>query len=335
MGSHTEPCPDAAAVYFSNGDGSFARPFPCHDHRNTPMSPAAETPAPDAKDQAQRFLFENADIRGEFAQLDLAYREVITTHQYPGGVRRLLGEFLAAAVLLSTNLKFEGKLVLQVRSEGQIPLLMVECDHTLQVRGIARGAQQATSDDNDLLLHNGQLAITLDPTNGQRYQGIVPLQRGSLAQSLDNYFEQSEQLKTRIWLAADGEHAGGLLLQQLPAQVTAADADRQQQWEHLCALAATVQDAELLGLDSEQLLYRLFHEDPVRVFEPSRISFHCSCSRERTHNALRALHPTEILELLEERGCIIMDCEFCNQGYRFERNDLADLLDGDGTRTLH
>jgi molecular chaperone Hsp33 len=299
------------------------------------MSPTAEKTEPNTGDSAQRFLFQNADIRGELAQLNTAYREILAIHQYADGVSRLLGEFLAASVLLSTNLKFEGKLVLQVRSEGQIPLLMVECDHTLQVRGIARGAEQATSDNNDLLLHKGQLAITIDPTNGQRYQGIVPLQQGSLAQSLDNYFEQSEQLKTRIWLTADGERAAGLLLQQLPAQVTPDDTDRRQQWEHTCALAATLQSPELLSLNSEQLLYRLYHEDPVRVFEPSGVRFHCTCSRERTRNALSTLTPTEILEILEEQGCITMECEFCNQGYRFERNDLDELLEGYMARILH
>ena len=171
--------------------------------------------------------------------------------------------------------------------------------------------------------------------NGQRYQGIVPLQEGSLAHSLDNYFEQSEQLKTRIWLTADGQSAAGLLLQQLPAQVTRDDTDRLQQWEHVCALAATVNTPELLSLDARQLLSRLYTGDPVRGFEPSHIRFHCTCSRERTRNALSTLNPAEIMDMLEELGSITMDCEFCNQGYRFERNDLTDLLQGHLTRTLH
>ena len=299
------------------------------------MNSTADTPQPDTGDRSQRFLFEQADIRGESAHLDSAYREILAIHQYAVGVSRLLGEFLAAAVLLSSNLKFEGKLILQVRSEGQIPLLMVECDDTLQVRGIARGAELATSEDFDVLLHNGQLAITIDPTRGQRYQGIVPLQEGSLARSLDNYFKQSEQLNTRIWLAADGQRASGLLLQQLPSQISPDEAQRQQQWEHVCALGATVTATELLALDGEQLLYRLFHDDPVRLFEPCGARFHCSCSRERTRNALSTLRSTEILELLEDLGSITMDCEFCNQEYRFERDDLADLVEGDVTKILH
>ncbi len=296
--------------------------------------PVNET-APEAGDSSRRFLFEHADIRGERAQLDAAYREILAIHQYADGVARLLGEFLAAAVLLSSNLKFEGKLVLQARSEGQIPLLMAECDDTLQVRGIARGAEQATSDNFDLLLRNGQLAITIDPTGGQRYQGIVPLQEGSLALSLDSYFQRSEQLNTRIWLAADGQRASGLLLQQLPSQVKPANEQRQQHWDHVCALAATAKDSEMLALTDETFLYRLYHEDPLRLFAPRAVKFRCSCSRERTRNALSALDPAEILDLLEEQGSISMECEFCNQAYHFERNDLADLLESDHGKTLH
>jgi len=292
-------------------------------------------PGPDHGDTSLRCLFEDADIRGETVHLDAAYREILSIHEYAPGVNRLLGEFLAAAVLLSTNLKYEGRLILQVRSEGQIPLLMVECDHLLQVRAIARGAQEATSDDNAQLLTNGQLAITIDPSSGQRYQGIVPLVEDSLAHSLDAYFEQSEQLKSRLWLAADGDRAAGLLLQQLPSQVTPDDTERLQQWEHACSLAATVRDEELLQLRAEELLYRLYHEDAVRVFQPAPVSFRCSCSRERTRNALASLDPGEVEELLEELGSIIMDCEFCNQQYRFTREDLGDILPGDESRTLH
>ena len=292
-------------------------------------------PGPDHGDTSLRCLFEDADIRGETVHLDAAYREILSIHEYAPGVNRLLGEFLAAAVLLSTNLKYEGRLILQVRSEGQIPLLMVECDHLLQVRAIARGAQEATSDDNAQLLTNGQLAITIDPSSGQRYQGIVPLVEDSLAHSLDAYFEQSEQLKSRLWLAADGDRAAGLLLQQLPSQVTQDDTERLQQWEHACSLAATVRDEELLQLRAEELLYRLYHEDAVRVFQPAPVSFRCSCSRERTRNALASLDPGEVEELLEELGSITMDCEFCNQQYRFAREDLGDILPGDESRTLH
>ena len=293
------------------------------------------TEIPPSSDGTRRFLFEDADIRGEIVHLDSAYREIIAIHQYPLAVSRLLGEFLAAAVLLSTNLKFEGTLILQVRSEGEIPLLMVECDHRLRVRGIARGAEHATSDNNDQLLKGGQLAITIDPAHGQRYQGIVPLEQGSLSNSLDGYFKRSEQLNTRVWLAADGHRAAGLLLQQLPALITTDDDERAQQWEHVYSLASTVTDCELRELESEQLLYQLYNEDRVRLFEPSDVSFNCSCSRERTHNALLTLNPADIEELLEELGSITMDCEFCNQHYQYSRSDLANILGDDEAKILH
>jgi len=286
-------------------------------------------------DRSQRFLFEHADIRGESVHLDSSYLELLNIHQYAHGVSRLLGEILAAAVLLSANLKFKGRLILQVRSEGELPLLMAECNHDLQVRGIARGAEQATATADEQLLHNGHMVVTIDPVHGQRYQGIVPLLRGSLAQSLDAYFAQSEQLKTRIWLAADNQRAGGFLLQQLPAQITRDETLRLEQWNWACTSTATVQNEELLALSSERLLYRLFHEEPIRLFEPSPIRFHCTCSRERTRNALRLLDPQDVAELLDELGSISMECEFCSQAYCFHRTDLTDILPENLSKTLH
>ena len=286
-------------------------------------------------DYSQRFLFEDADIRGESVRLHQAYREILAAHQYAPGVSRLLGEFLAAAVLLSGNLKFEGKLILQARSEGQIPLLMAECSQELAIRAIARGAEQATAERFEQLLTDGQLVITVDPDKGQRYQGIVPLANDSLARSLDAYFTQSEQLGTRLWLAADGERAAGLLLQQLPAEQVAETDERAAQWENACTLAATTQDQELLTLSTPDLLHRLYHQQPVRLFDPRPVAFQCSCSRERTQNALSALPQADVIDLLEELGSVTMDCEFCNQQYRFTREDLADLLGDDRDRTLH
>lgn len=282
-----------------------------------------------------RFIFEQTDVRGETVHLDKSFGEIVTIHQYAPSVSLLLGEFLAAAVLLSTTLKFDGKLILQVRSEGQIPLLMVECTSNREIRAIARGAEQATSDNFEFLLAEGQLAVTIDPDNGERYQGIVPLRGGSLATSLDAYFAQSEQLQTRVWLAADEHRAAGMLLQQLPTQVVSNEEDRQAQWEHACTLAQTLTKDELLELKAEQILHRLYHEDPLRVFPAAQVVFSCSCSSERTLSALASLGRVEIMDILDEQGSIAMDCEFCNQQYVYCQEDLQPLLDGDETRTLH
>lgn len=302
---------------------------------NRAMTDTASVLPPSATDCARRFLFEEADVRGETVHLDAAYRDILAIHQYAPGVSRLLGEFLAAAVLLASNLKFEGKLTLQARSGGEVPLLMAECDDQLRIRGIARGAEHATATDNEQLLRDGQLAITIDPIRGQRYQGVVVLEDGALAASLDAYFEQSEQLRTRIWLAADGARAAGLLLQQLPAQLTRETDARLEQWDRFSSLAATVDERELVELDAQALLYRLYHDEKVRLFDPAGVEFHCSCSEERSRNALSALQPAEIEDILQESGVVTVDCEFCNQQYRFGREDLGALLGGGGSKTLH
>ncbi len=280
----------------------------------------------------RKFIFEEADIRGEIVHLDSAYREILAIHAYPGGVSRLLGEFLAASVLLSTTIKFEGRLILQAQGGGEIPLLMAECSNDLDVRAIARGAEGAISTEFEQLLGSGHLAITIDPYEGQRYQGIVSLDGGSLATCIENYFENSEQLPTRLWLDSDGSVAAGLLLQQLPEQVTREQSLRDEQWEHACTLAETVTGEEVIELDQESLLYRLFHEDKVRLFEGLTVRFACSCSRERCHNALMSIGPTELVKLLEEEGEVKMDCEFCNEQYSFNRSDfeaqLGDMTSG-------
>ena len=311
------------------------RPASCESITIPPMTTSDAAPATVTGDISRRFLFDNADIRGETVHLDQALADILATHQYAPGVQALLGEFLAAAVLLSTTLKFEGKLVLQARSEGQVPLLMAECNDQLEVRAIARGAQEATSDRFDQLLTNGHLAITMEPLSGSRYQGIVPLIQDSLAHSLDAYFQQSEQLSTRFWLAADGHRAAGLLMQQLPAQLERDPTARSQHWEHQCTLAATIQPEELLNLPAERMLYRLFHQEPVRLFEPRDVRFRCSCSRERSLNALSALSAADIQELLQEQGQVTMDCEFCNQRYEFGPRELGDLPAAGNDPILH
>ncbi len=277
-------------------------------------------------DISQRYIFENADLRGEIVQLEKSYQDLLALHEYAPGVKALLGEFLAASVLLSTTLKFDGKLILQARSEGEIPLLMVECSSDLGIRGIARGAQSATSLGFDQLLESGHLAITIEPNNGKRYQGIVPLEGNSLSTCLDAYFEQSEQLQTRLWLSTDGNRAAGMLLQQLPSQLVMDLGQRTQQWEHCGALAQTISDEELLQLPPQEILRRLFAQEPVRLFDPLPVRFQCTCSRERTLAALKSLGAEEVESILQEQGSVTMDCEFCNARYQFQREDLSDLV---------
>jgi molecular chaperone Hsp33 len=286
-------------------------------------------------DITRKFIFDAADIRGETVDLRQTCSDIFANHQYAPSVERLLGEFIGAVTLLSTTIKFDGLLTLQARSEGEIPVIMAECSHDQKVRAIARGAEEARTEEFQQLLTNGQLAITISPTNGKAYQSIVPLEGRNLAECLENYFLQSEQLATKIWLASNQTDCGGLLLQQLPVQINSSIDHREEQWQHVCQLANTIQPQELLELDSAQLLMRLFHQDKVHIFKPKAVKFQCSCNRERSSSALAALPPAELEEMLLEQGKISINCEFCNHHYLFDRRQLSPLLGENISTQIH
>jgi molecular chaperone Hsp33 len=276
-------------------------------------------------DTLLRFIFDTTDIRGEWVQLERAYQETLANHHHAPGVRRLIGQFLAAASLLGATLKFEGSIILQARSNGAVPLIMAEAGSDGSLRAIVRGAERALGEDFRTLVGDGTLALTIDPVGGQRYQGIVALDGDSLAVCLENYFAQSEQLPTRIWLAADDRRAAGLFLQELPSRADAAV--RAGQWRHLLVLADTDTDAELLALDGDTLLHRLFHQEPLRPLRRDALHFRCSCSRARTEAMLVSLGRGELEQILAEQGAISVNCEFCNQHYRFDAAAVAALFE--------
>ena len=286
-------------------------------------------------DFSQRFLFDDSDVRGELVALNESYQHVLAKHDYPLVVTQLLGELMAAAALLVGTLKFDGLLVLQARSSGAVPLLMVECSSARELRGIARyeSAQLGELATLTELMPEGVLAITVEPNQGQRYQGIVDLDGVDLAACLTNYFMTSEQLATRFWLHADGRRARGLLLQQLPADRLLDTDERQENWLHLLTLANTLSAEELLALDNETILHRLYHEEALRLFEPSELIFRCSCSRERSGNALVSLGQDDAEQLvIEQGGAVVIDCQFCNERYSFDATDVAQLFAGGGSQ---
>lgn len=286
-------------------------------------------------DFSQRFLFDDNDVRGELVALEDSYREVLAKHAYPEPVARLLGQMLAAAALLAGNLKFEGLLVLQARSSGPVPLMMVECSSDREVRGIARYQAEQVEADAGLrdLMPEGVLALTIDPLEGQRYQGIVALDGATLAECLGSYFATSEQLPTRFWLEADGQRARGMLLQALPADRQRDPEERQAVWEHVTTLADTLRAEELLTLDNETLLHRLYHQERLRLFDARALQFRCSCSRERSARALVSLGEADAQRLLvEEGGAVSIDCQFCNHRYAFDAADIAQLFAGGGSQ---
>ncbi|AOE63307.1 Hsp33 family molecular chaperone HslO [Pseudomonas corrugata] len=290
------------------------------------------TDLPD-NDCTQRFIFDDIDARGELVALERSYAEVLAKHPYPEPVAQLLGELMAAASLLIGTLKFDGLLILQARSEGPVPMLMIECSSEREIRGLARYhadqiAPGATLAD---LMPDGVLALTVDPTHGKRYQGIVDLDGASLAECFTNYFVMSQQTNTRFWLYADGRRARGLLLQQLPVDRIRDPEEREASWQHITALASTLSADELLSLDNETVLHRLYHEEVVRLFDELPLRFQCSCSRERSGNALVSLGLEDAQQLvIEHGGAIEIDCQFCNERYLFDGADVAQLFAGAG-----
>jgi len=280
-------------------------------------------------DQFQRFLFEDSQVRGAWVRLNKSYTEIGGQAPYPESVRRALGESLVASVLMSSTLKFEGTLSLQAQGDGPVSTLMAECSHDRFIRGIARYDEHAVTEEGlQSLLGEGRMAITISPDQGQRYQGVVPREEPDLAGCLKDYFERSEQIPTSFYLFADEHGSAGLMLQRLPGNT---DQD-QDLWNRLNHLASTVEAEELLTLDSETLLHRLFHEETVRLFDAEPVAFRCSCSRERKLGALEAIGKEECYDILEEQGSIKMDCQFCHAHYRFDRNDIDHLFTG---HTLH
>lgn len=273
-------------------------------------------------DDSYRFLFEDADIRGETVILDNVLKDLIATQSYGPGTQKLLGEFAAATVVISNNLKFDGRVVLQGRSDGPISLVMVECSSDGDIRGIARGELEAPEGPMKTHLPNGVLTLTIEPEVGQRYQGIIAVQRDELADVLSDYFEQSEQLATKFWLSTRAGSSAGLMLQQLPKQLVKDEDERLDQWQTLCALADTVTPDELIDTDTDHLLFKLFNEWDVKRFEPKRIRFSCNCSQDRSLNAIRLLPKHEITELFKEQQTVTMNCEMCGDSYHFTHNDV-------------
>lgn len=274
-------------------------------------------------DTLQRFLFDGTDVRGELVHLDASWRAVLERHPYPATVLSLLGEALAATVLLTGTLKFAGALIVQVQGTGPLRTLVAQATHGRTIRGLARWEGEVPAGDLTRVFGPGRLVLTLEPEGGERYQGVVPLEGANLAHALEGYFGASEQLATRLWLAATPERAVGLMLQQLPGHSAEGD-----DWTRVVTLADTLRPAELIDLPSETLLHRLFHEENLRLFEPEPVAFRCTCSRGRIEETLRTLGQDEVESILEDQGVIEVNCEFCNRAYQWDRVDARALFAG-------
>ena len=282
-------------------------------------------------DYSQRFLFENSHIRGERIHLSDSLETALATHSYPESIRILLGELSAIALLLSSSLKYSGTFSLQARSEGPISLLMVECTDQQHFRAVARYSKDASFDHTSLavLLPNGQLLINAASTKGKQYQSIVALNKDTLADCFTAYFHHSEQLPTKIWLACDGQKASGLLLQSLPVTQDIANHEAQQkeasEWEHALIITDTVKTDELLTLSNPALLYRLFNEDDIRLFDQKPVTYQCTCSRERIAQSLISLGKQELTEMGKDNHPVEIQCQFCNKQYMYSPDNIQQL----------
>jgi molecular chaperone Hsp33 len=284
-------------------------------------------------DVIRRFSFTGAPIRGQWVRLEQTLAVLFSHQPYPRAVRTVLAELLGVASLLADGIKFRGTVALQARGTGPVTTVLAECRDQHLLRGIGRWDHDAELTDEvaDLstLLGNGQMAVTLIPDpaiqpDATTYQGVVDLAGGNLAASLEDYFAQSEQLPTRLFLAFDGTQVTGLLLQRLPTAPGANDAtldEQEELWREVCLLAATLTPPELACWSVVELLRKLFHEHSVNLHAGRALEFACTCGRERAERMLAALPKSEILELLAERGVVDVTCEICGARYEYDQID--------------
>ena len=314
-------------------------------------------------DTFKKYLLADNSTRIQAVRLESSWQTGLAHQSYPECIRSLLGELTAAAILLATNIKFDGSVVLQLQGDGPVSLIVVECTSELTFRATVNlrdpelvptgGTLQSLLNANG----GGRFTVLLDPgrnTDMAPYQGIVPMEGASVAEVLEAYMRNSEQLDTRLWLAADGARVAGLLLQRLPdaggvphsrihAPEGAAQAStpetRAESWNRVTQLASTLGSAELLEADTDTIIRRLFWQEALLELENQAAQWHCPCSRTRVGNMLRMLGRDEIESLLQEREKVSVSCNFCGKPYEFDAIDCAGLfverLDNTGSRTLH
>ena len=291
------------------------------------------------RDCLHRFLFEHYPIRGHLVHLDASWRALLEHRDYPQAIRDTLGEAVAASVLLAATLKFDGTLSLQLQGQGPMHLMLAQCSSELGIRAVARYRESVDVQDLVALSGEGNLSVTLENEDlSQRYQGVVPLSGARLAECLQGYFDNSEQLPTRLWLHVSAKGVSGMLLQRLPAdsltqrdssasrQSSPTAADIEDAWRRVQLLADTLKPEEMEALSDRTILQRLFAEDDIRLFESAPVFFRCRCSRERVVGMLRALGAEEVRSIIAERGKVEVHCDFCNRGYEFDAVDTEHLL---------
>ena len=270
-------------------------------------------------DKLTAFIFENIAIRGSIIHLDQSLKRALQHQALPQNLKSALGELMAASALLASSIKLDGVLILQIQAEGNLKLLVVECDSALKMRATAKWVGEIADTDFLTLIQNGYCLLTLHPKVGEPYQSIVPLEGRNIAEILENYMLRSQQIATKLMLTSDGVHAAGLLLQKLPEQKNLInDADA---WNRINHLANTLTVLELQNLSAQKLLTLLFSEEDIRVFDARETTFFCSCTRQKVGNMLNILGADEVTEMLNDLKQLEVNCDFCNKLYVFDAVD--------------
>lgn len=280
-------------------------------------------------DLLHRFIIENTRVRGEMVHLNTTWKAVLERYDYPENVKRILGEAFAACALLSATIKYDGSLILQIRGDGPLHLLVVQATSNGTLRGLARWQSDVPTKGLGDIFGNAQMVMTIEPPEGEPYQGVIALQGENIKDAIENYFTQSEQLNTRLWLASSDEQCTGFLLQELPETKDSKPSDLDKDhsdWDHAAHLSATLTYDELLSLSTKEILHRLFHEDDIRLFDPSPISFRCSCSNKRISQMILSLGLDEARSIIKEQKKIQVDCEFCNAQYTYDSIDVENIF---------
>jgi molecular chaperone Hsp33 len=293
--------------------------------------------SPQPGDEVRRFIVENRPVRGHWVRLEGAWRELRAHKEYPEPVRELLGQAVAASVLLAATLKFSGTLTLQLRGNGAVKLLVAQCTHDFRLRAVANFDEvaveglacdaQSGGAFRRLVGTDGRIVVTIESEEkNTRYQGIVPLSGESLADSLETYFASSEQLPTRVLLAADSERGAGVLVQKLPDPANADESDMKAVWEDAQRGIERLSPTDLLLRPVEELLEQGFAAHDMRLFKGAPVQFECRCSEGRVSSLLRALGAEEVRDVLKEQGAVTVTCEFCHRPYRFDAVDVEALF---------
>jgi len=283
-----------------------------------------------SEDRVRRFVFERYPIRGHSVRMSRAWLNLREHQDYPPAVQKLLGEAVSAAVLLAATLKFDGTLTLQLQGKGLVNLLVAQCTHDFKVRGMTRHDPIGDTAGFRSLVGDGQIVVTVEATDrASSYQGVVPISGNSLAECLEAYFIQSEQLPTRVVLAATPGVVSGMLVQRIPGEGGKQSLDPaalQSAWMKVDHALLELTPTALIQDDIEQRLVSMFGDDEVRVFTGHDVKFECRCSRERVANVLRSLGQEEVRSVIAEQGAVTVTCEFCQRPYRFDPIDAEQLF---------